>query len=287
MLKMSPIATVFNLAGVVAALVISGYALNSLMSDTKVPPCTASYPTPTKLSLQSDEGEPLTVSDLQSRFGSDEWGLIDNVEVVRGAKRRDSEVLQVKLPAGTGSAYQQQAPKGGAGFSWLPSNMSGATGACLSYGVFLPKGFDYATGGMLPGLYGGERLAPGPQSDGKRGFATRLMWVDHGMAAIGAVAPANHNPRIMDTTKVKLAAGQWQQVTSEVVLNDPGRSNGILRLWLNGELALEHTDIAWRSNNDFAIAGVLADVSYGRATDATVAPADTSVQISPFELSWR
>ncbi len=60
----------------------------------------------------AENGAAMTAIELQGRFGSEEWGVLENVEVVRSGKKKGAEVLQVKLPAGTSSAFQSMAPQG-------------------------------------------------------------------------------------------------------------------------------------------------------------------------------
>lgn len=50
-----------------------------------------------------------------------------------------------------------------------------------------------------------------------------------------------------DTSK-KLLAGRRQQVETQMVLNTVGSANGILRLWIDGVLTHEYTDVVWRTS---------------------------------------
>lgn len=288
MFKMSGLSMVFNIAGAAAVLVVGSYAVHSFFTMEKTPSCTGRYPASTQLSLTSGRGVPMTPMELQGRFGREEWGVLENVEIVRG-KQNGSEVLQVKLPAGSSSAFQAGAPKGGAGFSWSPENMQDATGACLSYRVMLPPDFDFAEAGLLPGLFGGEALDPESSNDGKSGFATRISWGAQGAGSIASLVPASlgTNPRQFDEGNFKFDTGRWVHLASEVVLNSPGASDGILRLWVDGELRIERNDYLWRDAGELNISGVVADISYGGIDTKAVAPKDTKVQFSPFELSWR
>ncbi len=77
------------------------------------------------------------------------------------------------------------------------------------------------------------------------------------------------------------------QISNEIVLNTPGKTDGILRLWVDGDLKVERNDVLWRVNDQLTIAGVISDISYGHFKDPVLSPKDTSLQISPFELSWK
>lgn len=287
MTKANPITIAVNVAGISALLVVGGYAAHSMLADEKTPVCTTSYPSPTRVSLVTENGAPMSPSELQGQLGRDEWGILDHVEVVRGSEERGSEVLQIKLPAGTSSAHQDIVPRGGTGFNWVPDSIKEATGACLTYRIMVPEDFEFSKGGMLPGLYGGTQIIVGKKSEEKSGFATRVLWGQEGTLSLGTLAPVNGN-RVLDNSKLKLTPGKWHEITTEAVLNTPGANNGIVRLWVDGELATERMDLALRSaEQPFTVTGVLTDVSYGHFTDPVAAPKDTHIQISPFELRWQ
>jgi hypothetical protein len=287
-MKSNPITLAVNAAGAVALLVVGGYAAHSMLADEVVPVCTEHYPAPTRVSLLTEQGAPMTPSELQGQLDADAWGILENVQVVRTGAERGSEVLQVTLPAGSSSSHQDKVPLGGTGFNWIPDSMSDAARACLSYRVMVPEDFEFADGGMLPGLYGGEAVKTGKKSDGTPGFATRIMWVAHGEFALGTLSPVNGGGRLLDKTDIRLEAGKWHEISTETVLNTPGNADGIVRLWIDGELAAERKDLTLRTAEaPFTIGGVLTDVSFGHFSDPVAAPKDSYVQFSPFELSWQ
>ncbi len=87
--------------------------------------------------------------------------------------------------------------------------MQGATAACLNYRVMLPEDFEFAEGGMLPGLYGGERVNPGSVDETKTGFATRIMWGPGGVLELGSlVTTGQSKDRRSDESQYKLETGQ-------------------------------------------------------------------------------
>ena len=70
-------------------------------------------------------------------------------------------------------------PKGGATFPWEPRALQGKAGACLSYHVRFPAGFDFQRGGALPGIGGAD--ARGDQGDK---FLARLSWRPKGVGGV-------------------------------------------------------------------------------------------------------
>ena len=76
------------------------------------------------------------------------------------------------------------------------------------------------------------------------------------------------------------------QIDQEVVLNAAEQENGILRLWIDGALAIDKADIAYRVKPDIAVSGVAADLFYNGEDHLGRAPADARVMLSPFEIRW-
>jgi hypothetical protein len=270
MAKMTPITMVFNAAGAVAALVVGGYAINSFFAKDETPPCMASYPPPLLLNLRDGAGELLTPQELQGSFGREEWGVMDNVKVV--GSKKGAEMLEVKLASGEKGGASL---KGGAGFKWSPGSVENATRACLSYRVNVPKAFSFEAAGQLPGLFGGSEGA---------NFVSHFVWGNGGSAAISASSEAGARER--NSASLKLEPGKSYTIMSEVVLNRPGASNGVLRLWVDGELKVERENVDWRADEAVRIAGVAADMTYSADTIPTLEK-DAKIQLSPFELSWQ
>ncbi|MGQ0672855.1 MAG: polysaccharide lyase [Hyphomicrobium sp.] len=294
MFKMSGISMVFNVAGVAAVVIVGGYFARSVMTRQQTASCLERYPAATELSLAGEKGRPMSAIELQGRFGRNEWGVIENVSVVRSSEReRGSEVLNVKLPAGSSSAFQSRAPKGGAGFLWSPESLTetelaGATGACLSYRVFFPDDFEFAEAGLLPGLFGGESVDPAGSNGGRDGFSTRLTWGSNGTAGVVNVVPADANKeRFFGDTGFRIERGRWVHFATELVLNSPGSKDGIQRLWVDGDLKMERHGLIWRNDEQVAVSGVAADISYGNIDNWAVAPKDAEIRLSPFALSWQ
>lgn len=282
------ITTLFNLAGAVAVLVVGGYTIHTYTVDERPAPCMQSYPPALHLAVSYPDGAPMTPSEFQGRLGVDEWGVIENVRIVK-TKSASANLIEVRLPKGSSSAYQDRAPRGGTGFTWTPDKLKGATAACLSYRVHWPKDFEFSGPGLLPGLFGGETRMSSLAETGASGFSTRIAWNKGGNAAmVSAQAPAGRGVgRARNATEFKFEKGGWHRVTTEVVMNKPGKSDGVLRLWVDGDLKLERTDVVWRKSEDIAITGVAADISYGGLESASAAPKDEKIHLSPFEISWK
>lgn len=57
----------------------------------------------------------------------------------------------------------------------------------------------------------------------------------------------------MNGSPVTVREGQWDKLKMHVTLNDPGYSNGIVRLWVNDVLKVEYTDVNIRQDTDFGM----------------------------------
>jgi len=64
-----------------------------------------------------------------------------------------------------------------------------------------------------------------------------------------------------------MQSGVWYEVIQRVKMNDPGVRNGVLQIWLDGNLVLDQQDILWRTENTFAIDQVYFSTFFGGNED--------------------
>ncbi|MEX0654359.1 MAG: polysaccharide lyase [Phycisphaeraceae bacterium] len=79
-----------------------------------------------------------------------------------------------------------------------------------------------------------------------------------------------------------LENGKWYQIDMEIRLNTPGEKDGVLRGWVNGNLAMERTNIRFRANNDLKIEQFWMNLYYG---GSWTAPHDMHVDWDGVTLS--
>lgn len=287
----SNIPTAINAAAVVVGLVLVSYIGLDIVNYEKLPRCSKRFDTATEFGLLSKQNEPLTPAHLQARVGGSEFGVMSNadVEEVKGAPA--PAVMTVKLLKGTGSVHNSPAKGGGVSFRWDPNGMGGSKNACLSYHVLFPKNFEFGNAGVLPGLYaGGRQFNPKAASDGTNFLSTRLGWSTLGRLNFKLQSPGtapNSTVKSLMIGGENVRAGHWIDIEQEVVLNDPGQENGILRLWVDGELRLNLTNVQWRTDPKLTLTGVLSDISYGNTDSTTVGPADATLKLTPLTVSWK
>lgn len=304
-------ATALLLKGAGAGSLVIGalYILRSMFMTETATVCSSRYPNTLQFSLKSQSGKLMTSEELEARAGIASQGFRDNASVVAIKGGPAAAALRVRLAKNTGSPHRDGIAPGGISANWTPASLEKVGAACLTYHVFLPGTFDFAGGGSLPGLLGGAKDDPGARD---KSFAERLGWLYEGAGVINAeIAPAatasaaDPKSKTDDTIDLSIPPpsgentipygresfwmpkGRWVAFEQEVVLNEPGTSNGVLRLWVDGELKIDSTNVNWRSSKQSQFTGVALDVSYGAADNSAVAPADTNIDISPLVVRWK
>jgi hypothetical protein len=273
---------VFNAAAVlITAGAVVGLVRALIVSPTAVP-CSQRYTSSTVFALQRG-GVVLTAADLQSRLGGEDAGVIDNLSI---AKLKDGPApvgMSVRLPKGSASPLQPDSPKGGVSFPWEPRPVQGKTAACLSYSVLLPADFQFNRGGSLPGISGAGTGLPSPDV-----FAARMMWREGGRGGVTLRVTSSGETRSApgDRESFPFPRGRWVKLEQEVVLNTPKQADGVLRVWVDGKLAVERGDLSYRATAGVTVTGVAADVFYGTGDGGGTSPADTMVSITPFDIRW-
>jgi hypothetical protein len=284
-----PKLVLFNAAAGLLFLATGVYVVRSSLVAETVPQCSERYAQTMLFALQRPSGEALTAADLQARLAGRDWGLLEHAKIVEVGHGPAPVGLQVDLPKGSANKAYSGELHSGMGFRWTPDTLKGARAACLAYSIRLPEDFDFGTGGVLPGLYGGD-ADDHMEARRKAGFSTRYRWRETGSAEVRAETADNPDgmPVLIDPNWFKLVRGKWVRLEEEVVLNTPGSRNGVLRVWIDGEMRLERKNLMFNPNEGGRFAGVIADVHYSQP-DLSWAPSPktATVLLSPFELRWR
>ncbi|MDP4361034.1 hypothetical protein QR510_30860, partial [Escherichia coli] len=66
--------------------------------------------------------------------------------------------------------------------------------------------------------------------------------------------------------------------------NKPGASDGVLRIWVDGRLALERTDMRFRTDPGTTVAGVTAAAHLMNQDISGPAPVESNIWFTPYEL---
>jgi polysaccharide lyase-like protein len=270
-----------NVAGVVVGLFVIGYIVYAALQKQVEQTCSAHYPAPTRFSLETQDGKPLSPIQLQARAGRQEVGVLDNASVVAVDGAPEPRALEVKLRDAQSGEEQGLRTATGIAFRWSPPGIAGATSACLTYSLWLPDRFAFAGGGVLPGPIGSKGPAVAPQAPAADTLSMRPEWLGEGNLALAAVVEGGDLRRI-SRGNFALPTGRWSKVEQEIVLNTPGQPNGLARLWIDGNLIIENKQIPWRKDAATTLTGVLASAGYKAA-----APQPGVLRLSPLEVSWK
>ncbi|MDQ3003099.1 MAG: polysaccharide lyase [Fibrobacterota bacterium] len=156
--------------------------------------------------------------------------------------------------------------------------------AYVRYLVRFDEGFEWVKGGKLPGLCGKDCITGGLDPDGTNGWSARLMWRDSGKVNQYVYFPEKADPNHpgfgedmpydRSATRKRFIPGKWHEVINQIAMNTPGQRNGIVRAWFDGELALERTDILFRTIADMHVDKLYISTFHG-GKDSTWAPSGT------------
>lgn len=287
-----------NLIGVSALAIVAGYVAYDLTTTVAVKPCSASYPSGVSMDLNAGGEEVLTPVALQARSGSQDWGLLEKLEIERDARAPAPTILKINLTkADVASSFNAER---GIGFPWRPSRLDGADAMCFRYNVMFSDDFDFSTSGILPGLVADPQQADNAPEDA---FADKeekdvvvplrahIGWSETGHARLMTFDPTGQIRalRVVVPTSTQLKKGRWHRVEAEFKLNDVNRSNGVARLWVDGALAIERNNLKLRPAPGQVFNSVLYAISHGTpfASGVSEPSSDGAVKVTPLELSWR
>ena len=211
------------------------------------------------------------------------WGVEENIAIDRGER---GGRMTVRYPKGSiNPSSKDERPLGGAGFvaRLLPEDTSKA---CLRYRLRFEDGFEFVRGGKLPGLYGGEAPSGGEEVDGTKGFSMRLMWRRDGEGEVYAYV-ANKNSDYgasIGRGNWTFEPGRWVEIQEEIILNEPGAADGIVRLWVDGRQVIEQRDLVYRTVDGVGIDGLMFSTFFGGSSPKWASPKDQSIAFDGFEL---
>lgn len=225
----------------------------------------------------------LTPVELQGALAGRDYGVMENLDIVRFKEGPANSGIRVRLAALDQKSTTDGRITNGVDFSWSPRRFPKGTTACLSYSVRVPQDFKPAGGGRLPSLVG----APSDTAGELRTIAANLVWSADGTLLMDVKSEPPGDGVVQATnvlSDVKLQPGRWMRIDQEVVLNTPGKPDGAVRLWVDGSLRLKSKGIVIRRNPKTLLDSVAITVAYTSAQVAHLTPA--TVEVSPFELRW-
>ncbi len=174
--------------------------------------------------------------DLKDRSDIQWAKLGDRLSIQRFGKSR---LLRVHYPSGKWGSNDS-------GAQFMVSLEPRRSYEC-SYRVRFPKQFDFAKGGKLPGLAGGTATAGLDRPSGD-GWTARYMWREHGKLVLYLYHMDQKGRQGDDISlSVRVQPGKWMQLKQSVTVNDFDKSNGRIRVWVDGRLVLDRKELRLQS----------------------------------------
>lgn len=132
----------------------------------------------------------------------------------------------------------------------------------VRYHVRLDPDFDFAAnGGVLPGLCGGTCNPNTRKPTGGDGWAVRLAWLPDGTLALDPILPVMPGRQRLNWTR-GLVKGRWHAIELAVRLNTPGKRDGRIEGWLDGQKAITLGGLHFRHTPALAIDTLLFDSTF-------------------------
>lgn len=198
------------------------------------------------------------------------------------------KVMRVGYPLGSldpATMRSEGRPYGGMGFKKKIFDTPQQC-AALTYQIRFAPDFDFVRGGKLPGLYGGVGNSGGDIPNGRDGFSTRYMWLSGGLGQIYAYLPTSvQYGTSIGAGQFSFVRGVWNKIRQEISLNNPGKSDGRIRVWLNGSKVVDEKNIRFRDILELGIDGIFFDTFFGGNDDSWRSRQDTYADFADFSVT--
>ncbi|NEQ99243.1 MAG: hypothetical protein F6K30_21420 [Cyanothece sp. SIO2G6] len=234
---------------------------------------------------------PIWTDDFSGKWSKDweirqkgAWGF-DNFEVLSDGG--NSNILRVHYPKGSATpsvSRKEGVPIGGGQF-YADLGIEPKDALRMSYSLRFSEDFDFVKGGKLPGLFGGEGASGGNIPDGTDGFSTRMMWRQDGQGEVYAYLPTSKNyGTSIGRGAWTFTPGQWHDIEQEVILNQPGKSDGQIRVWFDNKLVLEESGLKFRTTDELKLDGIFFSTFFGGGDRSWSTPQDVHIDYKDFSV---
>ena len=170
--------------------------------------------------------------------------------IVGGSLAHKGQALQVTMPAGKFGTES--------GIFFRAELGDSYDEVIYSYYVKYADNFSFnlkSNGGKVLGLAGGEDAGGGDPANGYDGWSARQTWGKGGVPqqyVYHVDQPSNYGQPFAYRESI-FKPGTWYKVETRVVMNTPGKNDGIIQSTLDGVLVLDKRDFNFRETGAFAI----------------------------------
>lgn len=219
------------------------------------------------------------------------------------------KAMQVSYNKGS-YAFRSQALGGVSFYALGPANQPIANAKVLtfSYSVLFEEGFQFHNGGKMPGLYGGTSndeatgCSGGRRSD--KCWSTRVMWRKNGAGELYTYLPpsaqAQNKKAVCSSTNTSCdgdygwslgrgtwswTPGQWMTVAQKVTLNDPGKANGQVIMYIDGKEVYTADNIVLRTTAGSVPRGAMVQSFFGGHDDTWASPKNQKSYFCDFSVA--
>ena len=146
-------------------------------------------------------------------------------------------------------------------------------------------------------LQGGTGSCSGCVGSANDCFSTRFMWWTNGEVEVNLYAPKSQPADLCNRDNIvcnwncghslgrgtlRFQRGQWHTLTQYIQLSDPNQHNGVIKMWLDGVLAFQITDINTRAKDSIRIEKIFFSTFFGGSSSEYAPPADTTIFFKRF-----
>jgi hypothetical protein len=233
---------------------------------------------------RDDTGE-VTPAALMGGWGAGYYSGRGRVRVVAGDEAfAGGRSLRIEFPRG-GVGPEQS------GAIWVVPLGGSYDELFASYSMKFGEGFDFVLGGKIPGLAGGAQNTGGNRPNGRDGWSARGEWTAGGemvQYVYHPDQPGNFGQTFAwktGTAAVKAVPGRWYHVEQRVVMNTPGKHDGIVQTWVDGVLVMERHSLRFRDVDTFGIDALHISTFFGGSEPQYASRRDEVVYFDNFVVS--
>lgn len=177
-------------------------------------------------------------------------------------------ILRVNHPVGSGA--MELVPGKAGGLFFRNKFKEKYESIRLNFHVRFKEDFRFSKGGTLPGLYGND-------------FVSRFGWAANGTGEL--CLDIRHTETIYKGGSWKFVPGKWLAVSQEITFNNPSRSDGAIKVFVDGNEVISVPNICLRTRPDEHVGGIAFINHYGDMTDlASLAPEEFYIDFSKFDI---